>query len=176
MFYPGSCDPIFTKTLCLHIPSLLPGYNHDAGFLGTGGVESSPIEVSPLVQAAALAGFGLLYCKSGNRQIVEFLLGELYVVSETSNRLASKECCSLSASWALGMILLGQGANIDSTTSQSELRGLSMPAVEALADLKLTDRLLQLLNGGVIDNSKKVGWTASSSQRSSRYVAIFCFV
>lgn len=48
----GSADPLTSKTLCLHLPALLPPVHWD-------------LEISPLVQSAALAGLGLLYCGSG---------------------------------------------------------------------------------------------------------------
>jgi hypothetical protein len=68
----GTCDPFTSKTLCLHLPSLLPPLRCD-------------IEISATVQCAALSGLGLLYCGSSNRLMVEFLLGEL-MRTPTSDR------------------------------------------------------------------------------------------
>ena len=41
----GTADPLTSKTLCLHLPALLPVAHWD-------------LDISPLVQAAALAGLG----------------------------------------------------------------------------------------------------------------------
>ena len=100
----GSRDPLFSKTLCLHMPSLLPSVPANST------TAAAELEISPLVQAAAFAGFGLLYMGSCNRQIIEFLLGELYRPANT-NRLECLEGLHLAASWALGMVILGKGCN-----------------------------------------------------------------
>jgi len=39
----GSADPLLSRTLCLHLPALLPSQHWD-------------IDISPLVQTAALTG------------------------------------------------------------------------------------------------------------------------
>jgi anaphase-promoting complex subunit 1 len=57
-------DPLLSKTLCLHIPALLPPQHWD-------------IDIPPLVQCSALVGLGLLYCGSGHRLMTEFLLAEV---------------------------------------------------------------------------------------------------
>jgi hypothetical protein len=66
----GSADPFTSKTLCLHIPSLLPPLRCD-------------IDISPTVQAAALTGLGMLYATSANRLMTEFLLAELLKTPST---------------------------------------------------------------------------------------------
>lgn len=60
----GSCDPSVSKMLCLHVPSLLP-----PSFL--------PMDLASPVQAAAVAGIGLLYQGSSHRLMTEFLLNEM---------------------------------------------------------------------------------------------------
>ena len=60
----GSCDPSVSKMLCLHVPSLLP-----PSFL--------PMDLASPVQAAAVAGIGLLYQGSSHRLMTEFLLSEM---------------------------------------------------------------------------------------------------
>ena len=60
----GSGDRFVSRTLCLHLPALLPPMH-------------SELEISTVVQAAAVTGLGLLHCKSGSRLITEFLLDEL---------------------------------------------------------------------------------------------------
>lgn len=60
----GSCDPSISKMLCLHVPSLLP-----PSFI--------PMDLASPVQAAAVAGIGLLYQGSSHRLMTEFLLNEI---------------------------------------------------------------------------------------------------
>ena len=114
----GSADPILSKTLCLHLPSLLPIRNLD-------------IEISPLIQTSALSGLGLLYCGSANRLMVEFLLSELNR-KLSSDWVDYKEATTLAAGWALGMVLLGRGRG-DET---------------GLIELRVEDRLMHLIVGG----------------------------
>lgn len=156
----GTQDALFTKTLCLHMPSLLPAPLQAGGGAGATG----DVEISALVQTAALAGFGLLYCESCNRQIIEFLLGEVSQPAN-SNHLESRESLCLTASWALGMILLGRGASANSGGSTGVRGGTANAGMEVedpipalgqsgahlhgVADLKIEDRLLLLLEGGV---------------------------
>lgn len=129
----GSSDPLLSKSLCLHLPSLM--YPADAG----------EIYVSPLVQTAALAGLGLLHCSSPNRLIIEYLLTELaspHTLSTNSDTPVNecKEAISLSAGWSLGMLLLGFGRlKADSN------RELNLD----IHDLRVEDRLQQCIDGGL---------------------------
>ena len=91
----GSADGLLSKTLSLHLPALLPPQHWD-------------IEISPLVQSAALVGLGLLHCGSGHRLMTEFLLAEL-ARRPSSDKCDSREALVTSAAWALGMVLLGMG-------------------------------------------------------------------
>ena len=88
----STADALLSKTLCLHLPTLLPAQHWD-------------IEISPLIQCAALVGLGFLYCRSGHRLIVQFLLAELSR-KPTSDRCECRESLSLSAAWSLAMVLL----------------------------------------------------------------------
>lgn len=88
----STADALLSKTLCLHLPTLLPAQHWD-------------IEISPLVQCSALVGLGFLYCRSGHRLIVQFLLEELSR-KPTSDRCECREALALSAAWALAMVLL----------------------------------------------------------------------
>jgi anaphase-promoting complex subunit 1 len=117
----ASGDPLMSRTLCLHLPSLLAPANWD-------------FEISPVVQAAALAGLGLVHCGTSNRLMTEFLLAEL---SRQPSRDSgdTREACSLVAGWSLGMVLVGKGRG-----GSEDLKGLS--------DLKLEDRLHQYISGG----------------------------
>ena len=125
----GSADPHMSKTLCLYIPTLLPPRHWD-------------INISPLVQTAALAGLGLLHAGSGHRLITEFLLAELSR-RPPSDRCDNRETMALAASWALGLVLLGKG---DSGSSSGP--GVTTDGMAGLLDLRIDDRLCQLFTGG----------------------------
>lgn len=153
----GSADPFLSKTISLHLPALLPAQHVD-------------IEISPLVQAAALVGLGLLHCASGHRLMSEFLLSELSRRTQ-SDRCDSREALLLAAAWALGMVLLGKGSRALSNReeivgsreeaannlrsrrsnhcpSRSADAAYSSDALRGLADLRIEDRLLQQIDGG----------------------------
>ena len=148
----GSADPFLSKTISLHLPALLPAQHVD-------------IEISPLVQAAALVGLGLLHCASGHRLMSEFLLSELSRRTQ-SDRCDSREALLLAAAWALGMVLLGKGSQtlsnreevVGTREAASSLRKMgrrssanaeySSDALRGLADLRIEDRLLQQIDGG----------------------------
>ena len=118
----GSADPLLSRTLCLHLPSLLAPSYWD-------------FDVSPTIQSAALAGLGLLHCGRANRLITEFLLAEL-CRPPTAEILDTREAGSIVAGWALGMVLLCKGQY----TTSEDMKGV--------ADLKVEDRLFRTLEGG----------------------------
>jgi anaphase-promoting complex subunit 1 len=91
----STADPFISKTLCLHLPALLPPRHAD-------------IDISATVQAAALTGLGLLHCRSNHRLMIEFLLSELFKVP-SSDCCEAREAIVLSAGWSLGMVMLGAG-------------------------------------------------------------------
>jgi hypothetical protein len=122
----GTADSYMSKTLCLYLPTLLPPRHWD-------------ISISPLVQTAALAGLGLLHAGSGHRLITEFLLAELSR-RPLSDRCDNRETMALSASWALGLVLLGKGGSGSSSGGSGGMEGL--------VDLRIDDRLCQLFTGG----------------------------
>ncbi|RYH29096.1 hypothetical protein EON65_09710 [archaeon] len=117
----GTCDSLFSKTLSLHLPPLLPP-------------EAWDIEISPVVQSAAIVGLGLLYCQSGHRLIIEFLLEEL-IRKPSTDRCENREGLALSAAWALGMVLL------PTASGQAD-------CLQAIADLRIEERLHSLIVGG----------------------------
>lgn len=121
----GSADTLLSKTLCLHLPALLPPRHWD-------------IEITPVVQTAAFTGLGLLHCGSAHRLMTEFLLAEMSR-RPTSDRCETREAMALSVAWSLGMVLLGKGQ----TDSDGKLSGLN-----GLADLQIEDRLQQHMDGG----------------------------
>lgn len=131
----GTADPLLSKTLCLHVPSLLPPQHWD-------------IEILPQVQTAALVGLGLVYCKSGHRLMTEFLLAELGR-SPTADRDRGdcREAVSFAAAWALGAVLLGKGQAKGSSGAFSLERN-AVGGLGGLTDLCIEDRLYQHLEGG----------------------------
>lgn len=130
----GTADPLLSKTLCLHVPSLLPPQHWD-------------IEILPQVQTAALVGLGLLYCHSGHRLMTEFLLAELGR-RPTSDRDKGdcREAVSFAAAWALGVVLLSKGKG-KGKSDQLDKNG-AIGGLGGLTDLCIEDRLCQHLEGG----------------------------
>lgn len=127
----GSADPLLSKSLCLHLPSLM--YPAET---------ASEIDIPPFVQTAALVGLGLLHCSSPNRLIIEYLLTELSSPQTAMNDGSTeetKESIAISAGWSLGMLLLGLGH----TKSDNE-NNLNLD----IHDLRIDDRLQQCIDGG----------------------------
>ncbi|CAM9465694.1 unnamed protein product, partial [Ectocarpus fasciculatus] len=152
----GSSDIFISKTICLHIPSLLPA--------GQGGLE---LDIPVLTQAAALTGIGLLHAGSGNRTMAEFLMSELIrrPVSETDTN--SRETYALSAAWALGMLSIGRGGS-----GKKRAAGDSAPAKglgadpDPMADLRLDIRLLRCIEGGYSSGMVFDGLADTRSRRA----------
>lgn len=144
----GTADAVLSKTISLHLPTLLPANHND-------------IEISPLVQAAALVSLGLLHCGSGHRLITEFLLVELSR-RPSSDKCDSREAMLTSAAWALGMVLLGKGTKRARDASEHNPAPAAAATTHAgvdtaqpddgeaygLADLNIEDRLLLHIEGG----------------------------
>ena len=159
----GTADPRLSKTISLHMPALLPSQHGD-------------MDISPAVQTAAFTSLGLLHCGSGHRLMTEFLLTEMSR-SPSSDRCDSREAMVTAAAWALGMVLLGKGSKdnnrqrhgdaatnstksnqvpvtpggpVSDTARTAAGAGLSKEedVLRGLADLRVEDRLLQLIDGG----------------------------
>ena len=159
----GTADPRLSKTISLHMPALLPSQHGD-------------MDISPTVQTAAFTSLGLLHCGSGHRLMTEFLLTEMSR-SPSSDRCDSREAMVTAAAWALGMVLLGKGSKDNNRqslcdTAANKTRPNQMPVtpgrpvsgaprtaagaglskeedvLRGLADLRVEDRLLQLIDGG----------------------------
>ncbi|KAG1677449.1 hypothetical protein FOA52_001904 [Chlamydomonas sp. UWO 241] len=141
----GTADPRVSKMLLLHVPSA-----HPDGF--------PELELSPLVQASALMGLGLLHQGSCQRLMVEILMreverrvggpphcsadgdsgsgggGEGGAASAGGSGSAGvsqdREGYALCAGLALGLLMLGRGRSC-----------------AGLADLKLEERLVRLMRG-----------------------------
>jgi len=122
----GSCDISVSKMLCLHIPSLIPQH-------------FSTIDVASTVQAAAVAGAGLLYEGSSHRMMTEFLLNEIGKRPSNDGNVLDREAYTLACGIALGMVNLCKGSenNIDSGAG--------------LADLRIEERLYRYIVGGLDD-------------------------
>eukprot|EP00980_Cylindrotheca_fusiformis_P031132 scaffold25862_cov152-Cylindrotheca_fusiformis.AAC.3 len=116
--------------LCLHIPSLIPQH-------------FSAIDVASPVQAAAVAGAGLLYQGSSHRMMTEFLLNEIGKRPANDLNIVDREAYTLSCGFALGMVNLRQGDGVKGDGSGTGNAGLS--------DLRIEDRLYRYINGGLDD-------------------------
>jgi len=117
----GTADATVSKTLCLHLPALLPR-------------AFAELDVAPAVQSAALCGLGLVYRGTGQRLMVEFLLDELGAPPSSDRAVDDREAHALAAGLALGMVGLGLGAR------QGGLAGVT--------DLDVEGRLHALMAGG----------------------------
>lgn len=150
----SSCDPIFSRTLCLHLPALLPPLHCD-------------LEISSVVQSAALSAMGLLYCKSAHRLMTEFLLAEL-IRKPSADRCDNREALALGAGWALGMVLLKKGSHMPhASQSATDLSTDLKDGLKGLSDLHIEDRLQLLIDGG--RRSQSLGnspFAVSPKQRS----------
>jgi anaphase-promoting complex subunit 1 len=117
----GSMDTLITRLLSVHVTRMLP----------PGAAE---LNLSPLTQTAGLMGIGLLYYNTQHRRMSEIMLSEVenMEIEDTSAGTdpIRDESYRLAAGFALGLINLGQGA---------DLRGLH--------DLKIVERLLAVAVG-----------------------------
>jgi anaphase-promoting complex subunit 1 len=115
----GTADVSTSKLLRLHVPAVLP-------------VALSDIDVSPLVQAASLAGLGLVYAGTSNRMFVEFMLAQLGG-RPVSERLDDRDAYCLCAGYALGWIALRRGGSMTDAS---------------LHDIGIESKLQRYMNGG----------------------------
>ncbi|KAL0039031.1 hypothetical protein WJX77_005730 [Trebouxia sp. C0004] len=142
----GTLDPVISKMLFLHIPA-----RHPATY--------PELELSPLVQASALLGVGLLYQGSCHRLTAEIMMEEIgrrpggggggeFGNTSTQGSAVSqdREGYALAAGLALGLITLGQGR-----------------AAVGLSDLHIEDRLRYYMIGG--SDPGMLGVSTGSSQQ-----------
>jgi anaphase-promoting complex subunit 1 len=113
----GKMDTTISKMLFLHIPARHPAHYPE-------------LELSSLIQAAALVGVGLLYLESSHRIMTEVLLEEIVRKPNTDN-WRDQEGYALAAGIGLGLVNLGRGS---STTG--------------ISDMNLEDKLCYFMNGG----------------------------
>lgn len=85
----GSMDDSLSRTLCLHIPFLLP--------------PSFEIEISMPIQSAAILGAGLLYIGTCHRLMTEMILSQIGR-KPLSDRCMDREVYALCAGFALGFV------------------------------------------------------------------------
>ena len=126
----GTSDIFISKTICLHIPSLLPP-----------GHGASDLDIPILTQTAAITALGLLNAGSGNRTMAEFLLSELTRKPTSEKNVDFREVYAISASWALGMLAIARGSGNKKDNTQREENNI-------VSDLKLDVRLLRCIEGG----------------------------
>ncbi len=112
--------------LCLHIPSLIPQH-------------FSTIDVASTVQAAAVAGAGLLYEGSSHRMMTEFLLNEIGKRPSNDGNVLDREAYTLACGIALGMVNLCKGTEGKIDTGAG------------LSDLRIEERLYRYIVGGIDD-------------------------
>jgi anaphase-promoting complex subunit 1 len=97
--YIGTMDTEITRFVAVHVTALLPP-------------KSNSLNVSPLVQSAALLGIGLLYMNTCNRYMAQVMLGEIgtkALKASDNSETDFSEGYSLAAGFSLGFITLGQG-------------------------------------------------------------------
>jgi anaphase-promoting complex subunit 1 len=125
----GTMNETITKLVSLHIPAFLPPYSTD-------------LNLSSVLQSAALISMGLLYCESGHRRTAEIMASEIgrkfLSVSDINN--AYRDGHALAAGFALGLTLLGKGS---------------------AGNIQLVDQLRLYINGG------KMNFADPSSQECS---------
>ena len=95
----GKMDENTSKTLCLHIPNLIP--------------PTYDIEISINVQTAAIVGIGLLHKGTCNRVMTEMTLSQIGR-KPTSDKSLDRDGYSLASGYALGLINLGKGTRAPS--------------------------------------------------------------
>jgi anaphase-promoting complex subunit 1 len=129
----ASGDALISKTLFLHLPSLIPTPHWG-------------IDISPTVQCSALVGIGFLFARSCSRLMIQFLIEELFR-KPSSDRCECRESLSICASWALAMIALPR-LFTSRNTKKGDITSKMSSIHDELADMKIEDRLFHLIEGG----------------------------
>lgn len=114
----GSLNAKITKMLCVHI-------RHFNG----PGFAVPDFHVSLVVQAAAVLGIGLLYQGTSEHLIMEGLLVELSRRPQPGDAVQDRECLSLAAGFALGLVCLGVGESVASRADLHLLDTLTLYAI-----------------------------------------------
>ncbi|CAG8436254.1 8034_t:CDS:2 [Ambispora gerdemannii] len=124
--YCETMDTQITKLVGVHVPALLPP-------------NSTSLNVSSLIQTAAVLGIGLLFLGTCHRRMAQVMLGEIggkSLMAAENTEIDYREGYSLAAGFALGFITLGRGHN-----------------APGLADLDIFKELRLLITGGKGKNS-----------------------
>ncbi|CAG8508489.1 9869_t:CDS:2 [Ambispora leptoticha] len=119
--YCETMDTQITKLVGVHVPALLPP-------------NSTSLNVSSLIQTAAVLGIGLLYLGTCHRRMAQVMLGEIggkSLMAAENTEIDYREGYSLAAGFALGFITLGRGHD-----------------APGLADLDIFKELRLLITGG----------------------------
>lgn len=105
--YIGTEDAKVTSLLSVHLSALHP-------------LNSSPLNVSGITQAASLIGIGLLYLGSMKKSLADIMIRELCEIKviNVEDPAACREAYALSAGFAFGMIMLGKGVDPSATTEE----------------------------------------------------------
>lgn len=133
----GNQDSLLTKILSLHIHALLPQ-------------GAQELYASPLTQASAVLGIGMLYMGSRNRRMAEITLSE--ISRRSSPAWASfhdhQDAYAFSAAMAFGMVMVGRGGDAEphgdvDLVSHLKILMFGMPSVHAIpeedkADINVT--------------------------------------
>jgi anaphase-promoting complex subunit 1 len=93
----GSMDDNDTRTICIHIPYLLP--------------PNLSIDISLPIQSAAVIAAGLLYKGTQNRLMTEMLLAQIGR-KPLSDKAIEREGYALASGIALGFVNLGIGSKM----------------------------------------------------------------
>ena len=149
----GTCDLSVSKMLCLHIPSLFP-------------TSFSSIDVVSETQTAAVAGIGLLYQKSSHRLMSEFLLNEIGKRPTNEQNINDRESYALCCGIALGMVNLGL---------RNKQKTSKIGTVDDLSDLRIEERLLRYIIGGLDENYiyQQKGNASNTNNESERCSRIY---
>lgn len=123
--FVGTCDVMAKALMSIHLAHTLPAH-------------SKPLRTTMLEQSAALVGLGVVFMGSNDRWARRMTLKALGtdLVMTDDNQMARRECFSLSAGFALGLICLGKGR--EAVTSVEVERDM-VPPLERLIKSFSTD-------------------------------------
>ncbi|XP_067942249.1 anaphase-promoting complex subunit 1-like [Watersipora subatra] len=138
----GTMDIATVRLLTIHTPSLLPP-------------SSTRLDIAHSTKIAALVGLGLVYYSSAHRHIAGVLLHEIDHTPDIVSKGVTddRESYSLAAGLALGMVMIGKGADMI-----------------GLHDLNIANRLNLLMTGGHRSADMSKGPQGATSRANSEQV------
>lgn len=103
----GTSSHYITRLIAVHTPALLP-------------IRTVDINVSLLTQSAGLVALGLVFLGTGDRRLADVALQEISRndITVPTNGSDNREAYTLSAAFAFGMIMVGQGEKSHSAADQ----------------------------------------------------------